>query len=71
MKKGLPHINFKIVETPEKAHLLIHRDLIGNVMFSLWKPGIGFTPLGGNISVNQLKKLRSWIDKMINYLERP
>lgn len=54
----------------DRAELGFYRDKMGNVTVSFWKWGKGFTELS-KPTIKDLKKLRDWLTKLIDFVERP
>lgn len=65
-----PNYNCKIGKLDDGYELGIYRDKIGNATFAFWKSGQGFRD-EVNVNPRDLKKLREWIDKLIQFTDRP
>lgn len=70
--KRAPKLNCKIGENLDGYELGMYRDKIGNVQVCLWKCGEGFKDKDFLVrpSHNDLKKMRDWLTKLIDYTER-
>lgn len=72
MKKRLPKMNCKVGKNLDDFELGIYRDKIGNITFLLWKQGVGFrdSDFRVNVSPYDVKKIRDYLNKIIDYVER-
>lgn len=67
-----PRYSCKIGSRADGFELGAYRDKLGNVSFAVWKSGIGFIDQDEvKTNIKQLKKLRDWLTKIIDYVERP
>lgn len=57
-------------EDNDNVHYEACRDQIGNVTFTKWTRGKGFEDWT-KPNLKDLKKLRDWLTKVIDYVERP
>ena len=71
VKRG-PSYSLKVSkESVDGWELGFYRDQLGNVEIKQWKFGEGARPVLAKPNLNDLKKLRNWLSKLIEYVERP
>lgn len=71
-QKRLPRLNCKLGnKTKDGYEFGAYRDQIGNVCFLFWKMGTGFREDDRiRLHISEVKKLRDWLNKVIEYTER-
>lgn len=67
---GLPRHNCKIGKTDDEWEIGLYRDRIGGVTAALWKFGVGFRD-EAKVHHSELKRIRDWLNKVIEHVERP
>lgn len=69
---GFPKLNCKPqAKTKDGYEFGLYRDDLGNVTALFWKPGIGFKDdLAISYTHGEVKKLRDWLTKIIDHVER-
>lgn len=73
MKKVLPQIRFVLSEAdknPHGKHFHIYRDQIGNIELKIWKYGEDNNIALKITDLREIKRLRDWLTRIIDYLER-
>lgn len=63
-------LNCDIGKTKDEWKAGLYRDKIGNVSFALWASGKGFRD-NVEIHLKDVKKMRDWLTRIINHVERP
>lgn len=70
--KRLPRHNLKLGDKMSDGYEFgAYRDKVGNVSFLFWKMGVGFKKDQEiRIHCTETKKLKAWLEKIIEYQER-
>lgn len=69
-----PRYDLEVGKPHENYLLKVHRDRVGNVEFFLWDhvyTGERKYQIVAKPNLRELKRLRDWLTRVINFVERP